>query len=67
MAVLFWLLPIVGGKAGLISNYTFLQLNLMIMYAIAVLGLNLLTGFNGADLAGPRRLLRRGRATRPPS
>src|SRR5687767_1425846 len=41
------LLPIVGGKAGLISNFTFLQLSLMIVYAIAVLGLNLLTGFNG--------------------
>jgi branched-chain amino acid transport system permease protein len=42
-----WLLAIGGGKAGLISNYTFLQFNLAIMYAIAVLGLNLLTGFNG--------------------
>jgi branched-chain amino acid transport system permease protein len=37
----------VGGKTGLISNFTFLQLSLMIVYAIAVLGLNLLTGFNG--------------------
>ncbi len=41
------LLPVIGGKTGLISNYTFLQLSLMIVYAIAVLGLNLLTGFNG--------------------
>jgi branched-chain amino acid transport system permease protein len=41
------LLPIIGGKTGLISNYTFLQLSLMIVYSIAVLGLNLLTGFNG--------------------
>lgn len=41
------LLPIAGGKAGLISNFTFLQLSLMIVYAIAVLGLTLLTGFNG--------------------
>ena len=41
------LLPIVGGLTGLISNYSFLQLNLMMMFAIAVLGLNLLTGFNG--------------------
>jgi branched-chain amino acid transport system permease protein len=41
------LLPIIGGKTGLISNYGFLQLSLMIVYAIAVLGLNLLTGFNG--------------------
>ena len=40
-------LPLAGGKAGLISNYMFLQLSLMIVYAIAVLGLNLLTGFNG--------------------
>jgi branched-chain amino acid transport system permease protein len=41
------LLPLIGGKTGLISNYWFLQLSLMIVYAIAVLGLNLLTGFNG--------------------
>jgi branched-chain amino acid transport system permease protein len=41
------LLPLLGGKTGLISNYTFLQLSLMIVYAIAVLGLILLTGFNG--------------------
>jgi branched-chain amino acid transport system permease protein len=40
-------LPVVAGKFGLISNYTFLQLSLMIVYAIAVLGLNLLTGWNG--------------------
>ena len=41
------LLPLLGGKTGLISNYSFLQLSLMIVYAIAVLGLILLTGFNG--------------------
>jgi branched-chain amino acid transport system permease protein len=41
------LLPIVAGKSGLISDYMFLQLSLMIVYAIAVLGLSLLTGFNG--------------------
>lgn len=41
------LLPLVGGKTGLISNFTFLQLSLMIVYSIAVLGLILLTGFNG--------------------
>jgi branched-chain amino acid transport system permease protein len=41
------LLPVIGGKTGLISNYGFLQLSLMIVYAIAVLGLILLTGFNG--------------------
>jgi len=41
------LLPVLGGKTGLISNYGFLQLSLMIVYAIAVLGLILLTGFNG--------------------
>jgi branched-chain amino acid transport system permease protein len=40
-------LAIAGGKTGMISNYTFLQFNLAIMYAIAVLGLNLLTGYNG--------------------
>ena len=45
--VLLALLPFVGGQTGLISNYSFLQLNLMMMFAIAVLGLNLLTGFNG--------------------
>ncbi len=38
---------LLGGKGGLLSNYMFLQLSLMIVYAIAVLGLNLLTGFNG--------------------
>ncbi len=41
------LLLIAGGKAGLVSNFQFLQLSLMIVYAMAVLGLNLLTGFNG--------------------
>jgi branched-chain amino acid transport system permease protein len=41
------LLPLAGGKAGLISDFTVLQFSLMIVYAIAVLGLNLLTGFNG--------------------
>jgi branched-chain amino acid transport system permease protein len=41
------LLPVAGGLTGLISNFTFLQLSLMIVYSIAVLGLNLLTGFNG--------------------
>jgi branched-chain amino acid transport system permease protein len=40
-------LPFLVGKSGVISNFTFLQLSLMIVYAIAVLGLNLLTGFNG--------------------
>jgi len=47
LLVLFAVVPIAGGKAGLISNYGFLQLNLMIMFAIAVLGLDLVTGFNG--------------------
>lgn len=41
------LLPLLGGRTGLISNFYFLQLSLMIVYSIAVLGLNLLTGFNG--------------------
>src|SRR4249920_1471333 len=47
VVVVLALLPLIGGKTGLISNYGFLQLSLMIVYAIAVLGLNLLTGFNG--------------------
>lgn len=41
------LLPLISGRTGLISDFYFLQLSLMIVYAIAVLGLNLLTGFNG--------------------
>ncbi|HWV80821.1 MAG TPA: branched-chain amino acid ABC transporter permease [Hyphomicrobiaceae bacterium] len=41
------LLPLAGGENGFISNFYFLQLSLMIVYSIAVLGLNLLTGFNG--------------------
>ena len=41
------LLPVFSNLTGLISNFTFLQLSLVIVYAIAVLGLNLLTGFNG--------------------
>src|SRR5499426_771108 len=45
--ILLALLPVVGGKTGLISNFQFLQLSLMIVYSIAVLGLILLTGFNG--------------------
>jgi branched-chain amino acid transport system permease protein len=50
----YWLLLVVvpmaliaAGKAGLVSNFQFLQLSLMIVYSIAVLGLILLTGFNG--------------------
>jgi branched-chain amino acid transport system permease protein len=42
-----FLLPLLGGKGGLISNFGFLQISLVIVYSIAVLGLNLLTGFNG--------------------
>src|SRR5215510_1929476 len=47
MVAVLALLPLLGGKTGLVSNYGFLQLSLMIVYAIAVLGLILLTGFNG--------------------
>jgi branched-chain amino acid transport system permease protein len=47
LIVLAAALPFLVGKSGFISNFTFLQLSLMIVYAIAVLGLNLLTGFNG--------------------
>ncbi len=50
----YWLLLVVlplvliaAGKAGFVSNFQFLQLSLMIVYSIAVLGLILLTGFNG--------------------
>jgi branched-chain amino acid transport system permease protein len=45
--ILLALLPVIGGSTGLIGNYGFLQLSLMVVFAIAVLGLNLLTGFNG--------------------
>ena len=61
------LLPLLGGKTGIISNYGFLQLSLMIVYAIAVLGLILLTGFNGQISLGPRRLLRGRRPMWPRS
>ena len=47
LLVVAFLLPWIGGKTGLVSNFTFLQISLMIVYSIAVLGLNLLTGFNG--------------------
>ena len=47
LLVLAAALPFLVGQSGAISNFTFLQLSLMIVYAIAVLGLNLLTGFNG--------------------
>jgi len=47
LVIFLALLPIIGGKTGYISNFGFLQLSLMIVYAIAVLGLNLLIGFNG--------------------
>jgi len=40
-------LVLLGGKGGLITNFMYLQLSLVLIYAIAVLGLNLLTGFNG--------------------
>ena len=49
-AILFALaasLALFGGKGGWISNFQYLQLSLVLVYAIAVLGLNLLTGFNG--------------------
>jgi branched-chain amino acid transport system permease protein len=41
------LLPVISNATGLISDFTFLQLSLIVVYAIAILGLNLLTGFNG--------------------
>jgi branched-chain amino acid transport system permease protein len=45
--ILLALLPVIGGGTGLIGNYGFLQLTLIVVFSIAVLGLNLLTGFNG--------------------
>lgn len=47
LVVVAFLLPIFSRATGLITNFTFLQLSLMLVFAIAVLGLNLLTGFNG--------------------
>lgn len=56
LVLLAFALPFLAGKGGLlvpnlkdglITNFHFLQLSLMIVYAIAVLGLILLTGFNG--------------------
>jgi branched-chain amino acid transport system permease protein len=45
--ILLALLPVIGGGTDLIGNYGFLQLSLIVVFSIAVLGLNLLTGFNG--------------------
>jgi hypothetical protein len=47
-----WVLGIVGGVAlicapFLMKNYRVFQLNLVMIYAVAVLGLNLLTGYSG--------------------
>lgn len=47
LVVLAALLPIFTHMTGTISNYHYLQLSLMLVFSIAVLGLNLLTGFNG--------------------
>ncbi|MEZ5818062.1 MAG: branched-chain amino acid ABC transporter permease [Hyphomicrobiaceae bacterium] len=41
------LLPVLTHFTGWISNYSYLQLSLVLVFSIAVLGLNLLTGFNG--------------------
>jgi branched-chain amino acid transport system permease protein len=40
-----------------VSNYRVLQFTLAMVYAIALLGLNMLTGLQRPDLARPRRLL----------
>ncbi len=40
------------------SNYHLFQLTQVLVYAIAMLGLNILTGYQRPDLARPRRLLR---------
>jgi branched-chain amino acid transport system permease protein len=48
LVVLAAALPFISNLGGgLVSNFTFLQLSLVVVYSIAVLGLNLLTGFNG--------------------
>ena len=47
LLVVLPLVLIAGGKAGYVSDFQFLQISLMIVYSIAVLGLILLTGFNG--------------------
>lgn len=41
------MLPVFTWATGLISNFWYLQLSLVLVYSIAVLGLILLTGFNG--------------------
>ncbi|MGE0765289.1 MAG: branched-chain amino acid ABC transporter permease [Hyphomicrobiaceae bacterium] len=46
-ALLAALLPVFTHLTGLVSNYSYLQLSLVLVFSIAVLGLNLLTGFNG--------------------
>jgi branched-chain amino acid transport system permease protein len=47
LVVAGFLVPVFSKATGLITSFTFLQLSLMLVFAIAVLGLNLLTGFNG--------------------
>jgi len=47
VVVLAALLPVFTQLTGVISNYSYLQLSLVLVFSIAVLGLNLLTGFNG--------------------
>lgn len=41
------LLPVLTHYTGFFTNYSYLQLSLMLVFSIAVLGLNLLTGYNG--------------------
>ncbi len=52
VAVIALLLPFV------VENFLIFQLTLAMIYAIAILGLNLLTGFNGQFSLGHSRLLR---------
>ncbi|MEZ5852704.1 MAG: branched-chain amino acid ABC transporter permease [Hyphomicrobiaceae bacterium] len=47
LVLLAALLPVLTHMTGIISNFYYLQLSLMLVFSIAVLGLNLLTGFNG--------------------
>ncbi len=47
LVLLAALLPVFTQVTGIVSNFYYLQLSLMLVFSIAVLGLNLLTGFNG--------------------
>ena len=56
LAVLAWLV-VAFVPTFLFSDYHLFQLTMVIVYAIAILGLAILTGFNGQISLGPRRVL----------